>query len=222
MKNFKMHSFTEENYLKTIYKLGDNNANEVNTSSLAVHMGIKSSTVTDMLKKLADKKLVKYEKYKGVRLNEDGKKIAIKIIRRHRLWEVFLLEKLNFGWSEVHEMAAQLENIQNDEMIERLDKLLGFPKYDPHGDPIPDSNWNFSKNKFITLFQAQLKKSYAVVGITDHDEGFIKYLDKIGITLNSKIMVSSLEEYDKSLKITVNRKKEIYISKVVADNIMVE
>jgi DtxR family transcriptional regulator, Mn-dependent transcriptional regulator len=217
-----MHSFTEENYLKTIYKLGDNNVSEVNTSSLAEYMGIKSSTVTDMLKKLADKKLVKYEKYKGVRLNEDGKKIAVKIIRRHRLWEVFLLEKLNFGWSEVHEMAEELEHIQNDEMIERLDKLLGFPKYDPHGDPIPDSNGNFSKNKFITLFQAQLKKSYTVVGITDHDEGFIKYLDKIGITLNSKIMVSSLEEYDKSLKIKVNSKKETYVSKIVADNILVE
>ena len=217
-----MHSFTEENYLKTIYKLGNGNIDEVNTSSLAETMGIKSSTVTDMLKKLAEKKLVKYEKYKGVKLNDEGKKIAVKIIRRHRLWEVFLLEKLNFEWSQVHDMAEQLEHIQNDEMIERLDKLLGFPKYDPHGDPIPDKNGNFSKNKFITLGSATLNKTYKIVGITDHKKEFIKYLDKIGITLNNKVIVRFIEEFDQSLKISVDKGKDIYISNLVAENILVE
>lgn len=217
-----MHSFTEENYLKTIYKLGNGNIDEVNTSSLAETMGIKSSTVTDMLKKLAEKKLVKYEKYKGVKLNDEGKKIATKIIRRHRLWEVFLLEKLNFEWSQVHDMAEQLEHIQNDEMIERLDKLLGFPKYDPHGDPIPDKNGNFSKNKFITLGSATLNKTYKIVGITDHKKEFIKYLDKIGITLNNKVIVRFIEEFDQSLKISVEKGKDIYISNLVAENILVE
>jgi DtxR family transcriptional regulator, Mn-dependent transcriptional regulator len=217
-----MLSFTEENYLKTIYKLSINVNSDVNTSSLAEYMGIKSSTVTDMLKKLSEKKLVKYEKYKGVRLSDEGKKSALKVVRRHRLWEVFLLEKLEFDWSEVHDIAEQLEHIQNDVMIERLDKLLGFPKYDPHGDPIPDVNGNLSKNKFISLEKAIVNKTYKIVGITDHKEDFIKYLDKIGITIHNKITVNAIEDYDKSLKIMVGREKDIYISQSVASNILVE
>ncbi|MBL0074116.1 MAG: metal-dependent transcriptional regulator [Bacteroidetes bacterium] len=138
MKN----SFTEENYLKAIYKLSERDE-LVTTTDIATMLDIRAATVTDMLKKLAVKKLIRYERYKGLSLTEKGRAIGVKIIRKHRLWELFLVQKMKFRWDEVHEIAEQLEHIQSDELINRLDEMLGFPKADPHGDPIPDKKLPF-------------------------------------------------------------------------------
>ena len=154
-----MNSFTEENYLKEIFKLMEQQGTDVSTNSIAEKLGTKAASVSDMLKKLSDKKLINYQKYQGVSLSPKGKKVALGIIRNHRLWEVFLVEKLNFKWDEVHEMAEELEHINSKEMVQRLDKYLGFPKFDPHGDPIPDGNGKIGTQKSRILSQLNLNKS---------------------------------------------------------------
>src|SRR3984885_5178673 len=137
-----MNTFTEENYLKAIYHLS-HESGSVSTNQIAAALNTKAASVTDMLKKLADKALINYEKYQGVTLTSAGQKIALHIIRKHRLWEYFLVEKLNFKWDEVHEMAEEMEHISSVELIDRLDKFMDYPKHDPHGDPIPDSDGKF-------------------------------------------------------------------------------
>src|SRR5680860_794131 len=139
-----MLTFSEENYLKAIFHLERTHPNGVSTNALAKEMETKASSVTDMIKKLSEKNLINYKKYKGFKLSHFGMKTAIAIIRKHRLWEVFLVEKLNFSWDEVHEVAEQLENIKSEQLIRELDRFLGFPKRDPHGDPIPDAEGNFT------------------------------------------------------------------------------
>src|SRR5580693_6558937 len=134
-----MNTFTEENYLKAIYHLSLQ-SESVSTNQIAASLNTKAASVTDMLKKLADKELINYTKYQGVTLTPQGEKIAVSIIRKHRLWEYFLVEKLNFKWDEVHDVAEELEHISSKELADRLDQFMGYPKYDPHGDPIPDSN----------------------------------------------------------------------------------
>ena len=146
-----MNSFTEENYLKAIYKLSLNGVQGVSTNAIADKLATKPSSVTDMIKKLADKKLVSYQKYQGVNLTKKGSDVAVSIIRNHRLWEVFLVEKLNFKWDEVHDLAEELEHINTHKLTERLDEFLGFPKFDPHGDPIPDKDGNIIQHKDVTL-----------------------------------------------------------------------
>src|SRR5688572_3663166 len=142
-----MNSHTEENYLKAIFKLLEKEKGEVSTNAIAEKVNTKAASVTDMLKKLADKKLINYKKYQGVTLTAKGEKIAINIIRKHRLWEVFLVEKLKYKWDEIHDIAEQLEHIQSDSLIDRIDSFLNYPKFDPHGDPIPDLNGNFQQQK---------------------------------------------------------------------------
>jgi DtxR family Mn-dependent transcriptional regulator len=174
-----------------------------------------------MLKKLAAKKLIRYEKYKGFYLTEKGRGIGVKIIRKHRLWESFLVQKMNFRWDEVHDIAEQLEHIQSDALIDRLDEMLGFPKTDPHGDPIPDKNGIFRKTKSVTLSELKSKSTAVVTGVNDNSNSFLRFLDKIGIALGDKIIVLSTEPYDKSLRVSVNKGKEIFISENVALNILV-
>ena len=140
-----MYSLAEENYIKSIYHLQQEVGKEVSTNAIADMMETKPSSVTDMVQKLADKKVLSYRKYKGAKLTADGEIIAANIIRKHRLWEVFLVDKLKFHWDEVHEIAEQLEHVQSDELIKRLDAFLGSPAFDPHGDPIPDAQGNFKK-----------------------------------------------------------------------------
>src|ERR1700761_4827397 len=141
-----MNTLAEENYLKAIYHLSLNDVN-VSTNQIAAALNTKAASVTDMLKKLADKELINYEKYQGVTLTGAGEKIALHIIRKHRLWEYFLVEKLNFKWDQVHDMAEELEDIFSKELTDRLDEFMGYPKYDPHGDPIPDCNGHFKKHE---------------------------------------------------------------------------
>ncbi|HYJ38256.1 MAG TPA: metal-dependent transcriptional regulator [Chitinophagaceae bacterium] len=216
-----MHSFTEENYLKTIYKLQEQNGETVVNSDLAKALEVQSASVTDMLKKMARKKLINYEKSKGFRLTEKGKHIALGIIRKHRLWEVFLLEKLGFGWNEVHEMAEQLEHIQSEKLIDRLDNYLGHPKSDPHGDPIPNANGVFIKSKSILLSETQKGTQGKFVGVTDHSPSFLTYLDKIGLSLGDPISVKLIEDFDNSFTLQLKGKKEVIVSFKVANSLLV-
>ncbi|GAA0737737.1 metal-dependent transcriptional regulator [Gaetbulibacter jejuensis] len=213
-----MNTRTEENYLKAIYHLGENGALNVSTNAIAEVMNTKASSVTDMVKKLSEKAYVNYKKYQGVTLTKEGQKVAISIIRKHRLWEVFLVEKLNFTWDEVHEVAEQLEHIKSDKLIRELDVFLEFPSHDPHGDPIPDQDGNFKDFEKILLSQAQIGKAYKCVGVNDSSSDFLKYLDLNGISLGTKITVVHKETYDNSLKIRLNS-SEITVSQNVAKNL---
>lgn len=216
-----MNTLTEENYLKCIYKLSVNTPEGITTSAIADEMKTKSATVTDMLKKLSDKELIKYEKYYGVKLTEKGKKIALKIVRKHRLWELFLVKALNFKWDEVHIIAEQLEHIQSDELIARLDKFLGHPKTDPHGDPIPDQNGKIFSGHLIALSQLAQKSWGEIAGVTEHSPSFLQYLEKNGLNLGNNIHVIEKHEFDKSIDIKINRKKNLHISNDIAKNIMI-
>lgn len=216
-----MHSFTEENYLKTIYKLQEQNGDTVANSDLAKAMEVHSASVTDMLKKMSRKKLINYEKSKGFRLTEKGKQIALNIIRKHRLWEVFLLEKLGFGWDEVHEIAEQLEHIQSESLINRLDTYLGHPKADPHGDPIPNANGVLVKSKSILLSELKKDQSGKFTGVIDHSPAFLSYLDKIGIALGDTIKIKNIEAFDNSITLQLRGKTELVVSLKVANSLLV-
>lgn len=216
-------SYTEENYLKAIFALSRlYNEQEVSTNQISDHLKNKAASVTDMLKRLADKKLIDYKPYKGVKLTDKGKKAAIKVVRKHRLWEVFLVEKLNFKWDEVHDIAEQLEHIDSDKLIEKLDNFLGKPKADPHGDPIPDASGKFGVQKSIALSEAQQKNVLIVTGVNDHSSEFLKFLSGSGIGLGDHLKIEESNSYDKSLKIKINNKRSLFLSHKVAENILVE
>lgn len=216
-----MNSFTEENYLKAIFKLLEQSGNEaVSTNAISEKVKTKAATVTDMLKKLSAKKLINYQKYKGVTLTSQGKQTALAIIRKHRLWEVFLVEKLKFKWDEVHDMAEQLEHIDSNELINRLDIFLGKPKVDPHGDPIPDIKGIMHSGKSDLLSNCVQNKKYIMTGVVDHSPAFLQYLDKMKISLGDEISILSIVAFDKSLHINVNKKSQLYISNEVAKNIL--
>ncbi len=214
------HTVSEENYIKTIYQLQVGNG-LVATNDIAAKMNTKASSVTDMLKKLADKNLAEYVPYKGARLTKDGVDCANRVIRKHRLWEVFLVEKLNFNWDEVHEVAEQLEHIQSRKLIDQLDKHLGFPKQDPHGDPIPDSDGNYEQVEQVLLSKMQKADRGVVTGVIDTSRIFLQYLDKHGIQLGSTIEVMDYEIFDQSFLLKANDKM-VHISQVTASNIYVK
>jgi DtxR family Mn-dependent transcriptional regulator len=214
-------SFTEENYLKIIYHLHHKNQN-VLTNSIAEALETKPSTVSDMLKKLSSKKLVNYEKYKGVSLTQDGQLAALWVIRKHRLWEVFLVEKLKFSWDEVHEVAEQLEHIKSKSLIDKLDQFLGFPKKDPHGDPIPDSEGNIEDVVLIPLSNSTLGKMMQVSTVKSDNKSFLQYLAKVEIKIGSFVKIVERLEYDGSLEIELNNNTRIIISSKISENIMVE
>lgn len=215
-------SFTEENYLKAIYGIHSSNEGKgVSTTDLSEHLKTSAASVTDMLKKLSDKKLIHYKKYKAVTLTKQGEKTAIGIVRKHRLWEVFLMEKLNFRWDEVHEMAEQLEHIKSDELIERLDELLGKPKFDPHGDPIPNAKGVLPTPKAQTLSHYKNKGSYLFVGVNDHSIAFLQHLTSIGLKIGDRLIVEESNAYDGSFKIKVAKKEIQFISPLVAEHILV-
>ncbi|MGB4775203.1 MAG: metal-dependent transcriptional regulator [Daejeonella sp.] len=216
-----MHSFTEENYLKTIYHLSNGNNSVVNTNAISEFMNTKAASVTDMLKKLAEKKLINYAKYQGVTLTESGCKAAIKIIRKHRLWEVFLVDKLGFKWDEVHEIAEELEHINSELLIQRLDHFLGKPTTDPHGDPIPDDLGNFQQKKLVKLSEMKINDKGTLSGVTEHSAVFLQFLEKCGLTLGTKINVLEVFEFDGSVNLLINNMKEITISREVAKNLLV-
>ena len=216
-----MHSFTEENYLKAIYHLSGQSISGVSTNAIAEVTNTKAASVTDMLKKLADKKLINYIKYQGVTLTEVGLKAALNIIRKHRLWEVFLVEKLGFKWDEVHDIAEELEHINSAVLIERLDDFLGNPAADPHGDPIPDRTGNLLHKKLVKVSEMKQGQAGTISGVNEHSSVFLKHLEKLGLTLGTKIIIAELVEFDGSISLAVDEKKEITISREVAKNILV-
>ncbi|MFY9311439.1 MAG: metal-dependent transcriptional regulator [Bacteroidia bacterium] len=215
-----MQSFTEENYLKAIYKLIEQEGDVISTNAIAEKVRTKAASVTDMLKKLADKKLINYQKYQGVTLTSKGEKIALSIIRKHRLWEMFLVEKLEFKWDEVHDIAEQLEHINSDKLVEQLDKFLCYPKVDPHGDPIPDAKGRLNVPKSHLLSKFNKNDVCVMTGVVDHSSGFLQYLDKAGIALGCEIKIKDVIEFDRSLQVVVNKTSTIFISNDVAKNIL--
>jgi len=214
-------TFSEENYLKTIYHLTSNIQTEINTNAIAYKMETKASSVTDMLKKLADKNLVTYKKYQGVTLTATGLHIAKMIIRKHRLWEVFLLQKLNFTWDEVHDIAEELEHIQSEKLIDKLDAFLGFPNTDPHGDPIPNAAGQITKIAKQLLSELTENEVGICISVKDSSSEFLQYLDKQSIALGSKIQIISKEPFDLSLQVKINQ-KQISISSKIANNLYVK
>lgn len=216
-----MHSFTEENYLKAIYKLQETNGEVVATSALAQSLGVHAPSVTDMLKKMAGKKLVVYQKSKGFKLTEKGRQVAVGIIRNHRLWEVFLVDKLGFKWDEVHDLAEQLEHIHSEELTNKLDKFLGFPKADPHGDPVPDAHGVLPKSKAVLLSSLKVGEEGNFTGVIDHSPAFLNYLDKTGIALGNTIKVKAIEEFDQTFTLQLKSKKIAVVSFKVANSLLV-
>ncbi|WP_018478126.1 metal-dependent transcriptional regulator [Pontibacter roseus] len=214
-----MHSFTEENYIKAIYKLSANGTQDVNTNAIAEALDTKAASVTDMLRKLSKKGIADYVKYKGVTLTAKGEHVALQIIRKHRLWEVFLVEKLKFNWDEVHEVAEELEHIKSDLLIKRLDEFLGYPKFDPHGDPIPSENGEMNVKQQKLLADMEVSEAGIVVGVNDSQPLFLQYLDKMGIYLGAKIKVIDKMPYDNSLEINLENKKNLIVSSEVSRNI---
>ncbi len=214
-------TFSEENYLKAIYHLTASNDAEVSTNAIAEMMDTKASSVTDMLKKLAEKDLVNYKKYQGVSLTENGRLSAKMIVRKHRLWEVFLVEKLHFTWDEVHDIAEQLEHIKSEQLINRLDDFLGNPTEDPHGDPIPDANGRIIKIEKHLLSELTENQIGICVGVKDTSSEFLKYLDKQEIALGSRIEFLSKESFDLSVKIKIDA-RELSISNKIASNLFVK
>lgn len=217
MKN----SYTEENYLKAIYKLQEKHQSEVSTNDISKEMNTKAATVTDMLKRLSEKSLIHYQKYQGVSLTEDGTKIAVNIIRKHRLWETFLVNKLKFKWDEVHDIAEQMEHIASEELIEKLNDYLGSPLYDPHGDPIPSKKGVFSSKKMEVLYEMPIGFIGNISGVSEHSTAFLKHLEKIGVGLGVQIKVKERNEYDNSIWISIENKESVFISKEVAKNLLV-
>ncbi|MFT5242520.1 MAG: DtxR family Mn-dependent transcriptional regulator [Glaciecola sp.] len=213
-----MITLTEENYIKAIYHLGKHGEYMVNTNAIAESLETKASSVTDMVKKLADKEYLHYKKYQGVILTEKGNQVAINIIRKHRLWEVFLVEKLNFTWDEVHDVAEHLEHIKSEKLINELDALLEFPTHDPHGDPIPDKNGKFNKIEKIALSQASVGPTYKCIGVQDSSTNFLQYLDSNNIGLGTTIELLHKEPFDNSVKIKLNT-TEMVVSQNVAKNL---
>ena len=214
-------TFSEENYLKTIYHITTASGGEVNTNAIAEKMETKASSVTDMMKKLADKELIVYRKYQGVLLTENGKLAAKMIVRKHRLWEVFLVDKLQFSWDEVHDIAEQLEHIKSEKLINKLDDFLGNPTEDPHGDSIPDVNGKISKIEKLVLAELNENQIGICIGVKDSSAQFLKYLDKNQITLGTKINIVAKEEFDLSVKIKV-ADKTVTVSSMIANNLYVK
>ena len=214
-----MNTLAEENYLKAIYHLSLNNVS-VSTNQIAAALSTKAASVTDMLKKLAEKLLINYAKYQGVSLTPAGEKIAVNIIRKHRLWEYFLVEKLNFKWDEVHEMAEEMEHISSLELIDRLDKFMGYPRHDPHGDPIPDRNGKIKQNELVSVAELGINACGIISGVRDHSSAFLQYLEKLQLTIGKKLEVAEVIDYDQSVILNMDG-KNINISREVASNLLV-
>ena len=217
-----MLSFTEENYLKGIYSLTRLNESGASTNEIAHHMKTKASSVTDMLKKLAKKELINYIPYQGVTLTEQGRLTAVKVLRKHRLWEVFLVDKLGFKWDEVHDVAEELEHIQSDKLIERLDIFLGHPTQDPHGDPIPDKNGNVIDMRDTTIADLEKGQYGMIIGLKDTSAEFLKFLESSGLTLGKTIGIKEVIQYDASMNISINMTQERTISAQIAKNLYVK
>ena len=217
-----MLSYTEENYLKALLQLSleEGSNDEAGTNEVAAYLGVKPATTTAMLKKLKEKKLINYEKYGKISLTAEGRKLAIEVLRKHRLWETFLYEKMEFTWDEVHEVAEQLEHIQSPKLVNKLDKFLGYPEFDPHGDPIPNAAGEIKTYAKKTLSQMEVASTCVMVAVKDNSAPFLQYVVQLGLGINNKIKVLAKQPYDAMMEIEVNGKKSA-VSQKFADNIYV-
>lgn len=215
-------TFTEENYVKSIYALQERNASgEVSVNEIAERMQTKPATVTDMLRKLSEKELIHYEKYKKVKLSQGGMQQALQIVRKHRLWETFLYHTLHFSWDEVHEVAEQLEHIHSQKLITRLDEFLGFPKYDPHGDPIPTASGDMPATRAVLLSEVTIPATACrIVAVKDSSSAFLQQLKRFGLEIDVKIRIEERMPYDNSLLIATTG-EPFLISEKIAENILV-
>lgn len=213
-------TLTEENYLKVIYHQSNAGEHEVSTNAIAEVIDTKPASVSDMIRKLSVKGVVDYQKYKGVQISKTGKKMALEVIRKHRLWEVFLVEKLGFNWDEVHDIAEQLEHIKSPLLIKRLDKFLGHPTMDPHGDPIPDENGEIKMSPQVSLAEFELESEGIVVKVPDGDPSLLRHLDRIKMRLGSHVKLKDRVAFDNSVLIEIDGANEVYISAEISKNIM--
>lgn len=217
-----VQTLTEENYLKAIYRLSLDEGIKITPTSIAEAVSVNAASVIDMIKKLSEKKLISYDKVKGAKLTDKGRKAALLIVRKHRLWEVFLQEKLGYNWDEIHEMAEQLEHIQNEDLAERLDKYLGYPDYDPHGDPIPKSNGEIPKSFDTMLSQIEVGKTCRVAAVKDTSPVFLQYLIQLSIGIGTKIKVVDKIVYDGSINIQIGKDFKTTVSQKFAESLLVD
>ncbi|MHA8053653.1 metal-dependent transcriptional regulator [Aquirufa sp. Wall-65K1] len=215
-------SFAEENYLKIIYRLSESTLEDISTNAVAELTQTKAASVTDMLRKLAEKGWVNYQKYQGVRLTEEGEKIALSIVRKHRLWEVFLVEKMGFNWDEVHEIAEQLEHIESEALINKLDEFLDFPKTDPHGDPIPNKEGILPELGYMHLSDLKENKACVLMGVAKDSAVFLQLLTRLHLSLGAKLIVKEINPFDRSISVSINESGPVFISHEVAKNILIK
>ena len=216
-----MNTFVEENYLKAILSLSLQGEELVSTNSIAAAMNTSAASVSDMLKKLQEKKLIIYKKYKGVALNKQGKSIAVNILRKHRLWETFLVRKLDFNWDEVHDVAEQLEHIKSEELIDKLDSFLNYPKFDPHGEVIPTKEGTIPQTDRVLLSEIEENTNGIVLGVTLDETSFLQYLNKLEIEIGTEIQIFDRIDFDKSVNISINNKKQ-NISNELAKHLLIK
>lgn len=216
-----MNTLSEENYLKAIFRLSQKSDEKITPTAIAEAMGNNAASVVDMIRKMTDKNLIEYDKKKGVKLTAQGLKDSILIVRKHRLWEVFLLEKLDFHWDEIHDIAEELEHISNPSLADRLDKFLGFPEYDPHGDPIPKANGKLPKTFTVSLAAVKIGNSCKVAAVRDTSSSFLKYLLKLGIGIGTTIQVLEKIDYDQSLVIQIIEGEKTTVSQKFSESILI-
>lgn len=214
-------SLADENYLKAVYHLSGGEPAPVTTGLLAEYLNVTAASVTDKMKRLKEKGYLEYQKSKGVMLSKEGRKIALSVIRKHRLWEQFLVQVLGFKWNEVHQIAEQLEHIDSDELIERIDKFLDYPTVDPHGDPIPDEKGKIENLHLQNLGEAGVGASVSIAAVANHDPEFLKFLDKKGLALNCKLTIKMREAYDGTVTLWITGEKPVVLSEQVARQIWV-
>ena len=217
-----MISQTEENYLKAIYKITEREGKSASTNAISTAMNTAAASVTDMVKRLATKNFVNYEKSKGVTLTNEGGRLATLLIRKHRIWEVFLCEKLGYTWDECHELAEELEHIQDDDLINRLERYLGNPKFDPHGDPIPDSAGNFAVRQQVLMSEMRAGDCGVVVGVQEHSTAFLQFLDRQMMNLGARVEVLEVFEFDESMKLRLNGESDLIVSSRVCQNLFLK
>jgi DtxR family transcriptional regulator, Mn-dependent transcriptional regulator len=214
-------TYTEENYLKAIFHLAPEDDGPVSTNALSARLCTQPASVSDMLRKLAAKQLVEYRKYRGVQLTSRGRTLALQVIRNHRLWEVFLVEKLNFTWDEVHEVAEELEHIRSPLLVQRLDEYLGRPRYDPHGDPIPDELGLLAEKNEVRIADLQRGESGRLSGIVNTGAPFLRYLDRMHIRLGDRLRVLEKMDFDGSMLIEIGGHQRLNLSREVTENLMI-
>ena len=217
-----MQSHSEENYLKSIYLLGKQGKDKVSVTALASSLGNNPASVIDMLKRMTEKKLIEYDKFIGAKLSETGTKTALLVIRRHRLWELFLQEKLGYTWTEVHEIAEQLEHVHHEELADRLDEFLGFPQFDPHGEAIPDKNGHIESKEYIKLSECNPGDTIRLTSVINTSVDFLKFLNSRELRLGLEIKIKSVESFDRTMIVSYDKRQSETLSSMVCERLLVE